>query len=274
MEIAGKIIEIDVDKSTYFYNPPVVTRFNELPTFIQETLTIIAKGVRNVPGISFQKAHNSYIKYVGNVGQDLVESIFSFVRYKPIPVTHLIQSYSMKSELNQEGFINLGWRGWEGSFPTSFLRDCPANHHADEQIIAYYNEAIKTSVQALQPLTNYFHNDPRPDKFKGTALTGVQPYMGNTIPELRGSIVFTDFARAHEHNSESTTRGVLAYTKVKETCKLNDFSVIETDFNFDSQSAFFVSLGANLSQTRLFLGVYGSMYATDYNQGTVYEIIP
>jgi hypothetical protein len=31
MEIAGKIIEIDVAKSTFIYNPLVVTRFNELP---------------------------------------------------------------------------------------------------------------------------------------------------------------------------------------------------------------------------------------------------
>ena len=31
MEIAGKIIEIDVDKNTFINNPPVVTRFNELP---------------------------------------------------------------------------------------------------------------------------------------------------------------------------------------------------------------------------------------------------
>ncbi len=45
MEIAGKIIEIDVVKNTFIYNPPVVTRFNELPAPIQETLTVIAKGV-------------------------------------------------------------------------------------------------------------------------------------------------------------------------------------------------------------------------------------
>ena len=94
MEIAGKIIEIDVGKNTFIDNPPVVTRFNELPVPIQETLTVIAKGVRNITGISFQRFYNQYIKYVGNVGQDLVESIFSFVHYKPIPVTQLIQASS------------------------------------------------------------------------------------------------------------------------------------------------------------------------------------
>jgi hypothetical protein len=272
MEIAGKIIEIDVAKNIFINNPPVVTRFNELPASIQETLTVIAKGVRNIPGISFQRFYNQYIKYVGIVGQDLVESIFSFVNYKPIPVTQLIRASLMKSEPDQEGFINFGWRGWEGAFPTSIIRGCSANPTLDEKTIAYYNDTVKTSVQRLQPLTSYFHKDPRPDKFGGTALTGVQSYMGNGIPGLTGSVVFTDLARNEE--SQPPVRGVLAYTRVRTDCKLNDFSVIETDYDFGSQSAYYVSLGTNLNQTRLYLGVYGSMSVTDFNQGTVFEIVP
>lgn len=268
MEIAGKIIEIDVVKNTFINNPPVVTRFNELPSPIQETLTVIAKGVRNITGISFQRSYNQYIKYVGIVGQNLVESIFSFVHYKPIPVTQLIQA----SLTDQEGFINFGWRGWEGAFPTSFIKGCSANPTLDEKTIAYYNEAIQTSVRRLQPLTSYFHKDPRPNKFGGTALTGVQPYIGNGIPNLTGSVVFTDFAQKEE--SRPPVRGVLAYTRVRTDCKLNDFSVIETDYNFGPQSAYYVSLGTNLNQTRLYLGVYGSMKVTDFNQGTVFEIVP
>lgn len=271
VEIAGKIIEIDVSKNTFVNNPPVVTRFNELPPSVQETLTVIAKGVRNIPGISYQRFYNQYIKYVGNVGQDLVESIFSFVNYKPIPVTQIIQASLMNSETDQEGFINLGWRGWEGAFPTSIIRNCPGNSSLDEKTIAYFNEAVKTSVRRIQPLTSYYHKDPRPDKFGGTALTGVQPYMGNEIPGLNGSVVFTDFAR---QGSQPPIRGVLAYTRVRTDCKLSDFSVIEVNYNFGSQSAFYVSLGTNLSQTRLYLGVYGSMNVTDFNQGTVFEIVP
>ena len=274
IEIAGKIIEIDVAKDTFIHNPPIVTRFNELPAPVQETLTVIAKGVRNIPGISFQRYHNQYIKYVGNVGQDLVESIFSFVHYKPIPVTQLIQASLMNSELTQEGFINFGWRGWEGAFPTSIIRGCSANPTLDEKTIAYYDEAVKTSVRRLQPLTSYFHDDPRPDKFRATALTGVQPYMGKAIPDLTGSVVFTDFAPEHEHDSQPPVRGVLAYTRVRTDCKLNDFSIIETDYNFGSQSAFYAGLGTNLDQTRLYLGVYGSMNVTDFNRGTVFEIVP
>ncbi|KRE49840.1 PQQ-dependent sugar dehydrogenase [Paenibacillus sp. Soil724D2] len=272
MEIAGKIIEIDVVKNSSIDNPPVVTRFNELPVPFQETLTVIAKGVRNISGISFQKFYNQYIKYVGNVGQDLVESIFSFVQYLPIPVTQLVQAFIMESEPYQEGFINFGWRGWEGALPTSIIRGCSANPALDEKTIAYYNEAIKTLVGRLQPLTSYFHKDPRPDKFGGTALTGVQPYRGNGIPDLTGSVVFTDLARNEE--SGPPVRGVLAYTRVRADCKLNDFSIIETDYNFGSQSAYYVNLGTNLDQTKLYLGVYGSMKVADFNQGTIFEIVP
>ncbi|GAA0358661.1 PQQ-dependent sugar dehydrogenase [Bacillus horti] len=272
MEIAGKIIEIDVDKPTFIDNPPVVTRFNELPIPIQETLTVIAKGIRNVPGISFQKFYNQYIKYVGNVGQDFVESIFSFIQYKPIPVTQLVQASLMKSDTDQEGFINFGWRGWEGAFPTSVPKECSTNPDLIEKTIAYYDEALKTSIRRLQPLTSYYHEDPRADKFRATALTGVQPYMGTEIPNLSGAVVFTDLARKEE--SELPVRGALAYTKVRIDSKLSDFNVIEIDYNFGSQSAYYVSLGTNLNQTRLFLGVYGSMKVTDSNQGKLFEIVP
>ena len=212
MEIAGKIIEIDVNKNTFIQIPPVVTRFNELPASIQEMLTVMAKGVRNIPGISFQQFYNQYIKYVGNVGQDLVESIFSFVHYHPIPVTQLVNASLRNTEHNQKGLINFGWRGWEGVFPTSLIRGCTHNPNLDEKTMAYYNEAVKTSAARLQPLTSYFHKDSRPDKFGGTALTGVQAYMGNGIPNLTRSVVFTDLARDEE--SKPPTRGVLAYTKV------------------------------------------------------------
>ncbi len=272
IEIFGKIIEIDVGKDTFIYDPPIVTRFDELPVSIQETLTVIAKGVRNIPGISFQRFYNKCIKYVGQVGQDLVESVFSFVQYKPIPVTQLIQASLMHSVLDQEGFINFGWRGWEGAFPTSFIRSCSANSNLNEKTIAYYNDTVKTSVRRIPPLTSYFHQDPRPDKFGGTALTGVKPYMGNGIPGLTGSVVFTDLAR--NEGSKPPVRGVLAYTRVRTDCKLNDFSVIDVDYNFGTQSAFYVSLGTNLDQSRLFLGVYGSMEVLNFNQGTVFEIVP
>jgi hypothetical protein len=270
MEIAGKIIEIDVSTNTLISNPPTVTRFDELPEPIQETLSVMAKGVRNIPGISFQRFNQLYIKYVGNVGQDLEEAIFSFLHNKPIPVPLLIQASLMNYAPDLEGFINFGWRGWEGAFPTSIMRGCTANPTLDEKMIVFYDEAIKTSGKRLYPLNTYFHKDPRPDKFSGTALTGVQAYMGSSIPGLTGSVLFTDLARK---DSQPHARGALAYSRVRQDGKHNDFSVIKTDYNFGSQSAYYVGLGSNLNQTRLYLGVYGSMKVTNLNLGTVFEIV-
>lgn len=272
MEIAGKIIEIDVAKNAWIDHPPVVTRFHELPVQVQETLTVMAKGVRNIPGISFQRFYNQYIKYVGNVGQDLVESIFSFLHYQPLPVTRLVQASFMNAETDQEGLINFGWRGWEGAFPTSLLTSCPTNSALDVKTVAYYDEAVALSARRLQPLISYFHQDPRPDKFAGTALTGVQPYMGNEIPGLTGCVVFIDLARKNQ--SQHPVRGVLAYTRINTDGRLNDFRVMETDYPFGSQAAYYVSLGTNLNQTRLYVGVYGSMKVADANQGTVFEVVP
>ncbi len=271
MEIAGKIIEIDVDKITNIDNPPVVTRFHELPLPIQETLTVIAKGVRNIPGISFQRFYNQYIKYVGNVGQDLVESIFSFVHYRAVPVTQLTHTSLMKQATDQEDLINLGWRGWEGDLPTSVINRCTANQALNEKSVAYYEDAVETSTQRIWPLISYYHVDPRPDKFSGTALTGVQAYIGSSIPDLMGSVVFTDFVK--NEDSPPPARGVLAYTKLTTDSKLNDFSVIETDYDFGSSSAYYVSLGTSMDQSRLYLGIYGSQNVTDYNLGTVFEVI-
>ena len=96
--------------------------------------------------------------------------------------------------------------------------------------------------------------------------------MGNNIPALTGSVVFTDLSRKEE--SKSPAKGVLAYTWLRTDGRPNDFSVIQTDYNFGDQSAYYVSLGTNHDQTKLYLGIYGSMKVSDFNQGTVFEIIP
>lgn len=268
MEIAGKIVEIDVAKYAFFDNQAVVTRFDELPASVQETLTVMAKGVRNIPGIAYQWCNHRYIKYAGIVGQDLVESIYSFIHYRPIPVTRLVQA----SFADDEGLINFGWRGWEGALPTTVIKACSAHAAATEKTLAYYDEAVETSEKRLPHLTSYFHEDTRPDKFAGTALTGVQPYRGLEIPELTGSVLFADLARKEQ--SGSPVRGVLAYTRRRVDGRPNDYRIVETDDPFGSQPAYYVSMGTNLNQTRLYIGVYGSMKVADVRLGTVCEIVP
>lgn len=271
MEIAGKIIEIDVNNNTSVNDPPVATRFNELPIPVQEMLTVIAKGVRNIPGISFQRINDQYIKYIGNVGQDLVESVYSFVDFKPIPVKELVQASLMRSRIDWSGFVNFGWRGWEGSLPTSIIKVCNTSQALEEKTIAYYDDAIRTLTNRIQPLTNYYHTESRIDKFSGIALTGVQVYMGNEIPGLKGNIVFTDLARSG--GAQPPVRGVLAYTSPRTDCNINDYGIIEADYDFGFDSAYYVSLGTNQSQDRLYLGVYSSLNVTDANRGTVFEIV-
>lgn len=273
MEIAGKIIEIDVVNNISSDIPPVVTRFDELPLAIQDTLSVIAKGVRNPTGISFLNYYGQYIKCVGNVGQELEESIYSFINYKPTPATQIVQSRIINSEPEHaKECINIGWRGWEGSFPTAIIKNCSSNPSLTEKSIAYYNEAVETAVCRIHPVCTYFHDEQRPNKFRGTAITGVQPYMGNEIPSLTGCLLFTDFARKTE--PRLPVRGVLAYTRLKADLKLNDYSIIETNYDFGSNSSYFVSLGTNLDQSKVYLGTYGSSNVTNYNQGTVFEIIP
>lgn len=272
MEIAGKIIEIDVSMDVFLSDPPVVTRFDELPIPTRDALTVIAKGVRNIPGISYQVFDDYFIKYVGIVGQDMVESVYSFIDYQPIPVTDIIEAASSNGVPDPEGFINFGWRGWEGAFPTSLIRGCTDNPSLEEVTTAYYGDAIFTSTLRIPPLTCYYHIDPRPDKAEGTALTGVQAYNGRAIPALTGSVVFTDLAR--KENSLPPARGFLAYTWIRPDCKTNDYHLIDVEYEFSPASAFFTCLGSNLDQTRLFLGVYGSMNVSDLSQGTVFEIVP
>lgn len=270
MEIAGKILEIDISSDIFFEDLPAATRFDELPPQLQENITVIAKGIRNIPGISFHRYFNNYIKYVGNVGQGLVESIFTFENYTPIPVTEIVQSMARNSEPNQEGLVNLGWRGWEGNYPTSIIRNCPESDNLREIITAYYDDTIIITDERLRPLSCYYHDDPRPGKFNGTALTGVQVYLGESSPNTFGGVIFTDFARS----GEVPARGVLAYVKEGYGCNLLDYNIIDVNYDFGASPAFYTCLGTNQSKSKLYLGVYGSMKVTDFNLGTVFEVIP
>lgn len=273
MEIAGKIIEIDVDSFPTIDDMPVVTRFDELPESVQGALSLMAKGVRNITGIAFQFVGSSDRKYIGLVGQDMVESVFSFDRYLRVPISEVVGAPDGPSATDSESFINFGWRGWEGALPTTVITGCPDNSDLSEKTIAYFDDAIKTSTRRIHPLTCTFHQDPRPDHFASTAITGVRPYLGSAIPDLRGNIVFTDWVR--NEGVPPPARGVLAYTQPpRADMKLNDYGIIETDYDFGAQAAYFVGLGANRSQTQLYLAAYASSRVTDLNQGTIFAILP
>ena len=93
---------------------------------------------------------------------------------------------------------------------------------------------------------------------------------GNAIPNLTGSVVFTDLAK--KEDSRPPVNGVLAYTRAGTDGKHADFHAIETNYDFGTQAAYYMSLGTNLNQTKLYLGVYGSMKVTDFNKGTILKL--
>ena len=182
MEIAGKIIEINVATDVNI-NPPVVTRFDELSVPIRETITVIAKGVRNIPGIAYQRFYESIYQVCGPSSDRIWWSRFS--HSSSISRSRLLGLLKIPARvlgLDQEGFVNFGWRGWEGAFPTSIITNC-ANPPMNEKTSAYYEEAIKTSVLRLPPLTCYYHQESQvPTNLERPRLQGVQPYMGRETP--------------------------------------------------------------------------------------------
>ena len=82
--------------------------------------------------------------------------------------------------------------------------------------------------------------------------------------------MFTDLAK--KEDSRPPVKGVLAYTRAGTDGKHADFHAIETNYDFGTQATYYMSLGTNLNQTKLYLGVYGSMKVTDFNKGTILKL--
>lgn len=215
LEIAGKIIEIDVDKNKMVNNPIVATRFEEIDKSILDILYVIVKGVRNINGISYYWNNDYFIKYVGNVGQDVAESVFAFNKYQTIPVSELVNK---KIKLNSIDFINLGWRAWGGPLPTSVIKKCSHNELMENNI-AYFNETIDLATKHLLPLVSYYHQETRDNKVKATCLTGYKPYQGRDINKLTNHLVFSELMNV------GTNKGALLYTKLTHFNKVSDLKL-------------------------------------------------
>lgn len=265
LEIAGKIIEIDLQRLPFDPSPPVVTRFDELPPATREALFVTVKGVRNISGISYQRMNNRWIKYIGQVGQNLVESIYSYDQSTMLSVREIIQNPHSTSSL-----INLGWRGWEGDLPTFNIQPCNNQPSRTQKMVTFYEDVLNMVTQRISPLAAYYHDDPRPNHFSGTAITGVKAYLGLQIPALTGKIIFTDFARKL---TRTPVRGILGYTEPLKRNTQNKVGIIDIGNPFGTQAAYYTTLGTNRNQTRLFLGTYSTLNVTAFHQGQIYEVI-
>ena len=264
-EIAGKVIEIDVDRVPMYDEAPVASRFAELPPDVRAALAVVAKGVRNASGLSYQRAGGGFAKYLGQVGQDLTEAIFAFDSRRPVPAERVARR---EAPASGGELINFGWRGWEGNLPALLPKGC--GNGESQKTVAYFRECVELATRRIPPLASYYHEDPRDGRFAGTALTGVRPYAGREIASLAGKIAFCDYLKKA---AAGPARGVLAYAAPRSGIKDNEIGLIDIGDPFGTEAAFFVSLGSNSDHTRLFLGVYATANVTERHRGAVYEIV-
>ncbi len=266
-QLSGKLLRIDLDKLAgrdYSSDPPVAT-FTDLANLHvpDGAFTALAKGLRNpsklhtelVPGHGGRfgkhgwdredRAGSRWIKYLANTGQDTIEWIDAF---------------------DQWG-INIGFRPWEGIFPTSF------EEPDGTRVIAYGFEAVQLRNH-YRPLVAYTHLDPvlRPNANTGSAL-----YTGNGIPALRGQLVFTDWFSFDP--TTNTSRGLLLTAPInrgdlQEQQPVTEVAVDASQAVSPGGTLYYTSINTSPGGGRIFIGGYKSIqFLTDKGQGGVYEVV-
>jgi hypothetical protein len=288
-QLSGKFLRIDLNKlegMDFTMSAPVATFANLSSQQIPDgAFTPLIKGLRNPSKIHYEaivddgrdNAHGNgkgrhgrdddqgqggdagndngaprhgtrWIKYLANTGQDTLEFIHGFENYG----------------------INFGFRPWEGIFPTSFENE-------DSRITAYGLEASRLP-NFYRPLVEYTHLDPNlgPNANTGSAL-----YMGQSIPGLKGQLVFTDwisFVPTPQH-------GLLMHAAVnrqnlQEVQQVNLFNVDLSGANLQGDDVlFYTSVNTDPQGQRIFVGGFKKLQFI-VNQrdnptgaGGVYEVV-
>ena len=238
-QLSGKLLKIDLNKligKDFTSNAPVAT-FSDLKNqqVPNGAFTPLVKGLRNPSKVHYEPTgegddENSggdgqrWIKYLANTGQDTIEWIHGFDRYG----------------------LNFGFRPWEGIFPTSFEED------DGTRVIAYGLEASRLP-NFYRPLVEYTHLDPvlGPNANTGSAL-----YWGNSIPGLKGQLVFTDWISF----VRTPKQGLLMHAAVNRN-NLQEVQLVKL-FNVDlsevglkpGEPIFYTSINTNGSGDRIFVG--------------------
>ena len=237
-QLSGKLLKIDLGKlhgRDFSKSPPVAT-FSDLrrQNVPDGAFTPLAKGLRNPSKVTFEEVDNEreengarrearWIKYMANTGQDTIEWIHAFDRYG----------------------INLGFRPWEGIFPTSF-------EIGDTRVISYGLEASRLP-NFYRPFVEYTHLD----KVLGpNANTGSALYRGRGIPGLKGQIVFTDWISFVRNPKQGLLMHAMPDRKkleVVQPAKLFnvDFSAVGLGKN---QVIFYTAINTDHDGDRIFIG--------------------
>lgn len=274
-QLSGKLLKIDVDKlrgEDFTNNEPVAT-FTDLKSqhLPDGAFTPLIKGLRNPSKVHYEKVDREegeadsdgnpdgkrWIKYLANTGQDTIEWIHSFDRYG----------------------LNFGFRPWEGIFPTSFEEEDKNGNSI--RVIAYGLEASQLP-RYYRPLVEYTHLD---SVLGPNANTGSALYLGNSIPGLKGQLVFTDWISF----SRTPLQGLLMHAAVnrknlQQAQQVKLFNVDLTEVGLKpGEPIFYTSINTNGSGDRIFVGGFKNIQyivnqrdnplGSDNLAGGLYEVI-
>jgi hypothetical protein len=254
-QLSGKLLRIDLARlrgRDYTSDPPVAT-FTDLRQLNvpDGAFLTLAKGLRNPSKLHHERAprHGDgddarWIKYLANTGQDTIEWIDAFDDYG----------------------INVGFRPWEGIFPTSF-------EIGGTRVISYGFEAVQLRNH-YRPLVSYSHLDPvlRPNANTGSAL-----YRGRAIPGLTGQLVFTDWFSFDP--ATHTSKGLLLHAPVNRSDLQEQQPVAAVDVDSSpavppGSTLYYTSINTNPAGDRIFIGGYKSVqFILNPGEGGVYEVV-
>lgn len=252
-QLSGKLLKIDLSKliGKDFTNSSPVATFTDLASqgVPAGAFTPLVKGMRNPSKVHYEQINGNgqgnanglgngkgqgnanghrWIKYLANTGQDTIEFVHGFEDYG----------------------INFGFRPWEGIFPTSFEVN-------DERVIAYGLEASRLP-NFYRPLVQYTHLDP---DLGPNANTGSALYSGDSIPGLKGQLIFTDWISF----VRTPKQGLLMHAPVNRD-NLQEVQPIKL-FNVDLSQVglqagdviFYTSINTNESGDRIFVGGFKNL---------------
>lgn len=268
-QLSGKLLKLDLDKlaGRDFTNAAPVATFTDLRAqqVPAGSFVTLVKGLRNPSKVHHEYIEGSgkaeedgpggprnparWIKYLANTGQDTIEYVHGFEKYG----------------------INFGFRPWEGIFPTSFEQD------GDVRTLAYGLEASRLP-NFYRPLVEYTHLDAI---LGANANTGSALYQGQSIPGLRGQLVFTDWISF----VPTPPHGLLMHAPVNR----NNLEEAQPVMLFDVDLAavklqsddvlFYTSINTDLEGKRIFVGGYKKLdYIINQREnpsgaGGVYEVV-
>ena len=108
-ELLGKVLSLNIIRLRQWakYRTEPVSRLSDIEEAYRNDVLIVAKGIRSSTAPISENIGNRFIRYLAQVGEVGQESGYSWDAFP----------------------VNLGWRAWEGSWPTTFAVNCDSNNN-------------------------------------------------------------------------------------------------------------------------------------------------